>query len=82
MIMPPLQQLLNSAKDELGAQKIAAAYDYCEEGLREDIDLRVSNDEITYPGDNGVWAFLGDIPLHERAEDGQVLIASEWMEIS
>ena len=43
--------------------------------------------QITFPGDKantdyGMWAFHGDLPLHERAEDGQVLIASEWMEIS
>ena len=31
--------------------------------------------------DSGVWAFHGDLPLQERAEDGQVLIASEWIEI-
>jgi hypothetical protein len=42
--------------------------------------------KITYPKDTsgtdyGVWAFHGDLPLHERAEDGQVLIACEWMEI-
>jgi hypothetical protein len=42
--------------------------------------------KITFPGDKantdyGVWAFHGDLPLHERAEDGQVLIASEWMQI-
>jgi hypothetical protein len=43
--------------------------------------------KITFPGDTantdyGVWAFHGDLPLHERAEDGQVLIESEWNEIS
>ena len=37
--------------------------------------------KITYqPGgrDWGAWAFHGDLPLQESAEDGQVLIASEW----
>ena len=36
-----------------------------------------SND---YSGtDYGAWAFHGDLPLQQRAEDGQVLIASEWI---
>ena len=31
--------------------------------------------------DWGVWYFHGDLPLHDSAADGQVLITSEWMEI-
>ena len=34
-----------------------------------------------YDMDEGAWAFRGDVPLEERAENGQVLILSEWLEI-
>ena len=34
-----------------------------------------------YDMDRGAWAFHGDLPLEERAENGQVLILSEWLEI-
>ena len=39
--------------------------------------------KIIYPYDKsckdyGAWAFHGDLPLQQIAEDGQVLIASEW----
>ena len=28
--------------------------------------------------DDGVWAFHADLPLDERADNGQVLVLSEW----
>ena len=31
--------------------------------------------------DRGAWAFHRDLPLEARAETGQVLIHSEWLEI-
>ena len=31
--------------------------------------------------DRGAWAFHGDLPLEGRAENGQVLILSVWLEI-
>ena len=39
--------------------------------------------KIIYPYDKsgkdyGAWAFHSDLPLQQSAEDGQVLIASEW----
>jgi hypothetical protein len=43
--------------------------------------------KVTYPtgydtsADSCIWAFHGDLPLQERAEDGGILIASEWIEI-
>ena len=42
--------------------------------------------KILYPNDKGgrdygAWAFHGDLPLQHQTPDGQVLIASEWMEI-
>jgi hypothetical protein len=43
--------------------------------------------KIVYPRDNSgtdynAWAFHGDLPLQETAEDGSVLISSKWMEIA
>ena len=42
--------------------------------------------KILYPNDKsgrdyGAWAFHGDLPLQHKTEDGQVLIACEWLEI-